>query len=485
MSFSQEGFINIYDLGYSSSSFRNVTLDNDTLLCVGRVYDNRDSLWKVSFTKMDTLGNMFFTRSYIEPEGRMVYLRDNCEIIKTSDEGYIMNGHDYSSAYFLKTDNYGELEFYKRYEFDEVVLVAQKEIIEIEDGFLLCGTIQEDDAYYSTEVYVIKTDKHGNEQWRRMYGEPFFNDTAYRFIKINKNRYAIGGGHHLQYGPTSSRWLKSKITVIDSLGNIHWEWLSEDRNSSIKAMCSTSDGGWAFINGYSETYSSHGGDWASRFRFVQLDSTGHIIHEKFLEPFDNSDKLMYDMISDGRGNWITSGELEYEYDSGGEAYVAWTIKLDAEGDTLWTRKDTVVWNSEIRYGTATQGGIVALPSGNTIGAGYTNYYSEAYTRSYAFLIKLDKDGCIIPGCRPPVSTTTTQYIPEVKVFPNPATDQIYVRAENPFSLEVYDASGKIYFRRQEQGKEISIDASLFSEGMYFLRMRFDDERVVLHKVIKH
>ena len=485
VAFSQEGFINTYDLGYSGSTFHGISVVDDTLLCIGLARDTTEGGWGIQFTKLDTLGNILFTRRYSESERRRVYLRNNSSVIKTSDGGYALCGHDYTHAYFLKLDAEGNMEFYTNYEFD-VLLVKQKKIIEIEGGYLLSGSISENN--YIQNLYVIKIDRSGNEQWRRIYGMQHTEEWMKSFIKLNDNAFAIGGGiAYDQPNSSENDWSKSRIMVIDSLGDIQWDWTSEEEYNYINqwGLNAADNGSWVFINALIHYPWGTSGNYEFRLRFIEIDSLGQVVHEKFFSPFFYSTKWVYDMIPDGHGNWVAAGESDVDYSNGDYGVAAWTIKFSPEGDTLWTRKDSVIWNSNIGFGEAIQGGIIALSSGSTIGAGYTNYFGDTYARSYPFLIKLDKDGCIIPGCRPPVSTTTTQYIPEIEVYPNPTTGQIYVRAESPFSLEVYDASGKVHFRKQEQGEELSIDASLFSEGMYFLRMRFDDERVVLHKVIKH
>ncbi|KAA3632731.1 MAG: T9SS C-terminal target domain-containing protein [Bacteroidetes bacterium] len=478
----QEGFIEIYDLGYSGSTFHNITLDQDTLLCVGKAVDSTTLLWGILFAKLDTNGQVLFQRLYLDPDGNHIYMRTNSSIIKTQDGGYAMCGHDYSHAYFLKIDNLGGIDLFKKYEFD-ALLVKQKKIIETEDGYLLCGTIQENN--YSNQVYVKKIDKQGNELWEQDYGAPAINDFMNSFLKLDENTYVIGYGQSASDG-TTAIWGKSRITAIDSLGNIKWEWASSplDEFFALWGLNPTSDGGWIFICNYVHNFWEGNNYPNTRYRIVKLDSARDIEWTKFFGEFDNVVKVMVDLIPAPKGNYVGVGNYSELLNVGG-SYSARTFKITSEGDSLWNRLDTVVWNGSDTsgWGEAIHSGIVVLPSGSTISCGITTYVNYPIARSYAFLIKLNKDGCVNPGCNPSINAVDWEQVASFNLFPNPANDWLKIEGQGIFDVEIFDVNGRLLTQKSKQKDVSTIHVDNWPNGEYFVRIRIG-KQVVINKVLK-
>lgn len=70
--------------------------------------------------------------------------------------------------------------------------------------------------------------------------------------------------------------------------------------------------------------------------------------------------------------------------------------------------------------------------------------------------------------------------PEMKVYPNPAGENVYVRLPENHSglLEIYDGAGrKIYSSVNENNQTLNLDVSRWISGIYFIRFVSDDFRV--------
>lgn len=69
------------------------------------------------------------------------------------------------------------------------------------------------------------------------------------------------------------------------------------------------------------------------------------------------------------------------------------------------------------------------------------------------------------------------------VYPNPATTQIYVNAENISSVEVYNSAGQLVYSRIVDGSNLVIDASSYENGIYLVNVTNVDGTVMSQKVV--
>ena len=59
------------------------------------------------------------------------------------------------------------------------------------------------------------------------------------------------------------------------------------------------------------------------------------------------------------------------------------------------------------------------------------------------------------------------------LFPNPATEQLYLTSDNAFrnmQVEISDFEGKVLTKGQYEGKEIIFDISLYKKGVYLIHL---------------
>ena len=70
----------------------------------------------------------------------------------------------------------------------------------------------------------------------------------------------------------------------------------------------------------------------------------------------------------------------------------------------------------------------------------------------------------------------------LKLYPNPATDKIYISSKKPLSaLALYDVYGKLVLKKENNAN--SIDVSHLNSGVYFLEVSSNSERVVKKVII--
>lgn len=197
-------------------------------------------------------------------------------------------------------------------------------------------------------------------------------------------------------------------------------------------------------------------DWVSNPRFymnsivAMIDGTGYLIG----------------------GDWNTPKFAEPDY---GLLY-----KVAQNGDSLWTRKyQPLTWDS-LRGAFFSFKQVNCTPYNTIVVAGIASDYITNYQKPW--VLHLDKDGCLIPGCSEFVSVSDIQSGKQnaFSIYPNPiVSDHIYIdsriNSKDQYILTLSDLSGKelhkAYFSPQQFVQYlIEIPASLIS-GEYVLRIR--------------
>ena len=253
-------------------------------------------------------------------------------IIQLQDSTYIICGTKYDStesatdAFLLKLDINGEVIFHKPIEGgfnDRGVMHKQTE----DKGFII-GGFNFDTAITSSKVFLLKTDSQGNMEWQQEYGGPYFS--YLKSIDFTKDGGFIIGGDFKN--SVTASW-DLYLIKTDGLGNFQWRQYYGDSLDERKGFAmATMDGGYAIV-GYKE---KPDGDIDAYI--VKTDSMGNIEWEKLYGISTENDlfKIIRQlpdssyMLAGGARNPIYPGDRPW----------VWLIKLDTQGDSIWSRKYT-------------------------------------------------------------------------------------------------------------------------------------------------
>jgi hypothetical protein len=433
-----------------------------------------------------------FIRTYGGPddeEGRMVQ--------QTSDGGYTVSGwtrsfgagdYDY---YLVKTNASGDTEWTRTYggPTDDRGGYAEQTA---DGGYILSGfSLPPGDSF--GDIYLVKTNDHGDVQWTKRYAGA--NDHwGYAAFQTSDLGYIVSGSSYTPGNPSHVYLIKT-----DSLGDSLWArtygapdsvaagWAHQDADGGYHVIGGIS--GWSDTTLYDvlqiKTDSSGVPLWAKTYGapthgefgfWGQPTSDGGYIISGTTDPFRTaSDVYIIKTNASGDTEWtrtyggpgddwgigirltLDGGYIVTGFTSsfGAGGMDVWLLKLNASGDTLWTRTFGGTGND---FGwvvdRTTDGGYVVGGTTYSFGAGAGDIY----------LIKTDANGNV--GIQEPGRSSLSVHRSAFRITPNPFTSFARIPGHEAERFDLYDISGKCVgvCRGDRFGERLA-------PGVYFLRVQ--------------
>ncbi len=290
---------------------------------------------------------------------------------QTTDGGYIVTGvinsfgAGYSNVYLMKTDSTGDTLWTRTYGgtlADDGYSVLQT----VDEGYIITGrTLSFGTGGY--DVYLIRTDTSGNLLWSKAIGGTN-QDEGHSVQQTSDSAYIITG---FTYSGNSNHVF---LIRTDTIGQVLWKksfgGTGSDEGTSVRQ---TSDSGYVITG----NTSSFGAGQTDVYLF-KTDTTGNTIWAKSYGGTD------YDygncVLQTADGGYIISGNT-FSFGSGqSDVYI---IRADSSGNLIW---------SKAYGGTGFEGGntIQQTSDGGYIVAGYTSSFGSGDDDIY--LIKIDANG---------------------------------------------------------------------------------------------
>ena len=328
----------------------------------------------------------------------------NC-VQQTSDGGYIITGKTVSGGedvWIIKTDALGEMEWEQTFDngSDDCGNYIQETV---DGGFIIAGYTN---TGASPDILLLKIDAVGNEVWHRTFGGSL-NDIGYSLKQTYDHGYIITG-YQSQGGTNQDIWL----IKTDENGNEEWNTYIGGSNSEIGYDIQiTSDGGYVICGKYSTGTFGYAklakinaeGDsvlWNYNF-FGSVTTNGYSVRETMdggyiltgnawlNYPAGSSDIFLLKTNSDGNEVWsetygstgfdtgqcvveTTDGEFMIAGTSAEDLYV---LKTDAVGIETWSNTYGGPNVDEGKYIQQTSdGGFIIVGSTSSFGSGDSDIY---------------------------------------------------------------------------------------------------------------
>ncbi len=233
-------------------------------------------------------------------------------------------------------------------------------------GFMLAGNTN---AYTPTwaDMYLMKINANGDTAWSEHYGG-LYAEVAYSICPTGEGGFLLTGKTDSFIPPGGGLYL----VRVDASGGVIWSFAYGGESGIAYDAVATLDGGFVVV-GYLWTASN--GEDAYIFK---VNSAGEMVWN--LQCGGSEDDFATAICPAGDGGYMVAG---YTGSFGAGSWDVYLIKVDASGDTVWTRT----------YGGTSfeeAWGVIPSNDGNYLLAGHTGQTTTTYTDM--LLVKLDPAG---------------------------------------------------------------------------------------------
>lgn len=415
------------------------------------VGEKDEDLWLL---KTDHNGDTLWTRTYAGEGRECAY-----EIQETKDDCYIIVGEKEGDLWLLKVDPQGDTIWTHTYGGDRKE-VGYSVCETTDGGYVITGSTK---SFGYEGIWLLKTDPSGDTVWTRTYGSS--NDDVGHCVKeTNDGGYIVTGEHWFwdyvsmerKTAPKSALYLLKTDSVGDTLwtrayGGIWWDY--------GYSLTQASDNGYLIVGQTSSLGLYH--LWV-----LKIDSKGDTLWTQTYGGFKIDEGRC---IQETAGGYIITGWTNASNGEGGDL---WLLKINSDGDTLWTQTYGGSYGDKGYWAEPTHDGGFIL-------AGYTE---SSEGQKDIWLLKTDAKGDTLPTfvAEKPIAESETDWH-----LLSPIGCSIVLQYKDlpqGFHAQVFDATG----RRVDEIESPAQNGVLrwgenHSPGVYFIVLT--DKEVSVQKVI--
>ncbi len=395
---------------------------------------------------------------------------DHFRSIIPTGTGYCLLGDawDYGPGrldiYMLKTDKSGcsqEGFFYGTMKRDNGFDILQTD----DEGFLILGHSRLENP--KGDIYLLKIDKNGNEQWHRSFWDEGGNDYAFQIVKSSQNdgyvfvgsKFGFFDDIHADFQTHDADILLIKV---DEQGNLVWKkTYGKSEHDFGYGVCNAPDGGY-FVIGSSQSY----GNGSFDMILIKTDDQGN---QEWIKSFGGTGYEYGKSVAVSNNNNLYLAGTTESFGTEGSADV-FVVKTDLEGNEIW---HVSVGGSGNDFGED----IMTLPQGGCALVGSTHSFTAQASDIY--FLKLTKEGYvdIFQDINPGNANSAAFY-------PNPMRCEGTFEmpgVTNSYTVSLFDISGRKVFEKTGNGETFVIHKEGLSAGTYIYRIVSNENNKLLLK----
>lgn len=267
-----------------------------------------------------------WTKSIGESGSQVAY-----SVFPTSDGGFMLGGYvssGYSDFYMVKTDDQGEVVWTKSYGENDRYESANWMVETTDGGYILAGVRGQDPPYSSnSDIYMVKTDENGNEEWTSIMGVVDISETPNCIVQTNDGGYILCGHYWASSQTVYDIWLLK----TNSLGIEEWTKVInfEDGKADYAMTIFQADDGGYLVTGKTQAFTTNYGVDAY---ILKTDDVGETV---WLQTYGSPwpwYEISYHIIPTSDGGFLMCGNQ----DNDGANKNWFVVKADGNGNELWS-----------------------------------------------------------------------------------------------------------------------------------------------------
>ena len=284
------------------------------------------------------------------------------------------------------------------------------------------------------DIILVHTDSLGNEQWRKTLGDSIHYEQGYSVATTPDGGYIIGGiqSDTARFGVWDSR--RPWLIKTNALGEVEWDKLYGPQDTfslPIYGVTPTLDGGYAFVGGIGVEQYTYEADYLPWI--VKVNALGDTIWTRTI--YGNGPSGYFakynDILELPDGSLVVCGQqIIPNPDSinfdGPRRITGVITKYSANGDLIWSRNYSHPGNNLSNNSEHNLNSIVATPDGGFAAAGWLFPYPPDTGTQDTWVIKVDSFGCLTPGCEVTSVPKIEGAMAQLKIYPNPASDVLNI-----------------------------------------------------------
>jgi hypothetical protein len=291
-------------------------------IIVGEGHTNDPDRTDVFLLKTDGKGNKMWEKTFGGPGDDY-----GSGLVQTVDRGYVIVGGTFSiskwdwDVYLIKTDLKGNKIWEKTLGGEDKDWGSY--ITRTSDGgYLISGTTRSF-GLGSYNLYLVKTDSHGNKIWEKAVPEGLCGS---HIAPTNDGCYVIVGNTGF-FGAAN---IDVYLLKVDTHGRKIWEKALGGSGDDLgNCVSQTSDGGYIIV-GQTDSF----GSGKSDVYLVKTDENGNLIWQKTFggQKVDEG----HSVIETKDGGYLIGG-ITNSFGTGEYDYDIYLVKTDAKGNKLWEK----------------------------------------------------------------------------------------------------------------------------------------------------
>lgn len=179
------------------------------------------------------------------------------------------------------------------------------------------------------DIVVIKINPHGDTAWSHTYGGPLLEGGNF-VMQIADGSYIVSG-HTQDFGAQDC---DAYLMKLDQNGTFQWIKTYGGDSDDVSFSVADLHGGGYVIGGMTRSYGygNPGSGDHQHIYFIKTNNTGDTVWTKMYAGTGHEE--CYSIVSMADGGFLAVG---YTTSRGNPEQDGWLLRLDANGDTLWTR----------------------------------------------------------------------------------------------------------------------------------------------------